>query len=280
MTTTPPPGQGLALRRINDDSAWIVEIDGTRIVLDPWLGGRAVVGVAALSWARLDRPVLPRAEIPDPDAIVVSHPFPDHLHRDSLRSFARTTPAFGAAAVAPWLKVIGGFDRVTTIGNATRGAPPTRVGNVDASWCRAVGLFDTTHNGLVFRGARSGVTVLYCPHGMLLGDATMAAVERCVGGRLDALLCSFTRLELPWWLGGVANLGRDRGIALARHLDPRVVLNTHDGTKTDGGLVGAVSRFEYCPDADAALAEVGLPGRSAATPVGARWVYDGTVLAG
>ena len=264
--------QSVALTRINDDSSWLVELDGTRILLDPWFGGDAVlIGLRAVSWARLERPVLPREQVGAVDAVLISHPFPDHLHRASLRTVAPETPAFGPAQVAPWIRLLGGFRAVTTIGNTTRGADPTVVGNVRIHHCRAQGALDTTHNGLVLQGVRSGTSLLYCPHGMLLGDRTMDAVERVVGGRLDILLCSFTLLDLPWWLGGVANLGREAGVALARHLGPRFVFNTHDGTKSDGGLVGAVSRFERCPHADEALATAGLEFHAPRLEVGQRW---------
>lgn len=272
MRIDAPPAAGLRLTRINDDSAWIIELDGTTLLLDPWLGGDAVLGVRWMSWARLNQPTLPASALPAADAVIVSHPFPDHCHPSSLRQLPRSLPAYAPRLVVPFLKVLGGFDSVQEVPNATAGQAPVRIGNVDASWCRAAGALDTTHNGLVLKGVHSGASLLYCPHGMLLGDATMAAVERCVGGRLEALLCSFGLLDLPFWLGGVANLGLDPGLALARHLNPRHVFNTHDGDKVDGGLVGAVSKVERCAAIAGPLGQAPLPDVLAPpSPVGAAW---------
>jgi hypothetical protein len=107
---------------------------------------------------------------------------------------------------------------------------------------------------------------MYCPHGILLEGPTLAAVERVLAGRLDALLCSFTHLDLPGYLGGVANLGAEAGAALTARLSPRFLLATHDAEKPDSGFVSRVEKITRCPDIAGALA-----GRAARTvPVSPR----------
>jgi hypothetical protein len=263
MTTSQPrpesnPALGLTL--LNGDSSWLIEIDGTRLLLDPWLEGDAVILHPAIHVARGAAVPVRVEDLGPVDALVVSHPFPDHLSRATLRKLPRELPAFAPAVVKPFLKWIGGLRRVTTIPNATRGGRPVTFRSVSLTWCRAAAPLDTTHNALILRGNASGTTLMYCPHGVLLNGPTLAAVERVLAGRLDALLCSFTHLDLPGYLGGVANLGAEAGAALTARLSPRFLLATHDGVKPDSGFIARVEKITHCRDIAKAMA-----GRAACT---------------
>jgi hypothetical protein len=245
----------LQLTLLNGDSSWLIELDGTRILLDPWLDGKATLVHPAFHVAQLGPSVVPLRELPPVDAVVISHPFPDHCNRTTLRQLSPELPVFAPRVVKPFAQKLGGFRRVTALGNATRGAAPTTTGNVALSWCRAAAPLDTTHNALILQGTRSGATVMYCPHGLLLEEGpTLAAVERVLAGRLDAFLCSFTRLDLPGYLGGIANLGTEAAAAMVARLAPRYVLATHDGEKPDQGFIARVSKTTRCPDIAAVIA--------------------------
>jgi hypothetical protein len=251
MTTSQPrpessPALGLTL--LNGDSSWLIEIDGTRLLLDPWLEGEAVLLHRSFHVARGAAVPVRVEDLGTVDALIVSHPFPDHLNRATLRKLPRDLPAFAPAVVKPFLKWMGGLGRVTTIPNATRGGRPVAFRSVSLAWCRAAAPLDTTHNALILRGTESGATVMYCPHGILLEGPTLAAVERLLAGRLDALLCSFNHLDLPGYLGGVANLGAEAGAALTARLSPRFLLATHDGEKPDSGFIARVEKITYCRD--------------------------------
>ncbi len=253
MTATGRADGGLTLTLLNGDSSWKIEVDGTRLLLDPWLEGPAIVGVKALHVARLGTPAVKLEEVLPVDALLVSHPFPDHCNATTLRQLPRDLPAFAPRVVRPFLKAIGRFRKVGEIPNLTRGGAPLVVGNADVAWFRAAAPLDTTHNALVVRGRRSGATVMYCPHAVLLQGPTIEAVERYLGGRLDALLCSFTLLDLPGYLGGVANLGKEAAVALVERLAPRHVLATHDGEKPDSGFIARVEKITRHPDIVSAL---------------------------
>ena len=250
----------LSLTLLNGDSSWLIELDGTRLLLDPWLLGDAVVFHPAVHVAYGSADAVRVEDLGRVDALIISHPFADHLSRATLRKLPPDLPAFTPAVVKPFLKWVGGMRNVTTIPNATRGGEPVAFRSVRLSWCRAAAPFDTTHNALILRGAESGATIMYCPHGLLLKGPTLAAVERVLAGRLDALLCSFTLLDLPGYLGGVANLGAEAGAALTARLSPRFLLATHDAEKPDSGFVARIEKITRCKDIAGALA-----GRAART---------------
>lgn len=238
----------LALTLLNGDSSWLIEVDGTRLLLDPWLEGRANVFHPLIHTLRLATPAVRVEDLPPFDALVISHPFADHMSKQTMRKLPRDLPVYTPVVARPWVKVLGGFPKITPLRDCTRGAKPQPVGNLTLAWCRAAAPFDTTHNALIVRGAKSGTTVMYCPHAILLEGPTIAAVERELGGRLDALLCSFNHLYLPGYLGGIANLGAETAASLAARLRARYVFTTHDSEKPDTGFIARRSRMTYCPD--------------------------------
>jgi len=249
----PTAATPLSLTLLNGDSSWLIELDGTRLLLDPWLLGDAILLHPTFHVAHGSADAVRMEDLGRVDALIISHPFADHLSRATLRKLPSDLPAFAPAVVKPFLKWIGGMRNVTTIPNATRGGEPVAFRSVRLSWCRAAAPLDTTHNALILRGAESGATIMYCPHGLLLKGPTLAAVERVLAGRLDALLCSFTLLDLPGYLGGVANLGAEAGAALTARVSPRFLLATHDGEKPDSGFVARVEKIVRCPDIAGAL---------------------------
>ncbi len=270
LASTEPTG--LKLTRLNHDSSWLVELDGTRLLLDPWTDGAAVVGFAAIHTAKLGRPTLPASTLQDLDGLVLSHPFADHCNAATLRSLSPDLPLY-APPIAAWLaRRYQRFSEVHVLPDTTRGAPPTRVGNVELAWCRAAPLFDTTHNALVMRGAVSGTTLAYCPHAFSTGSAVTEAVDRILGGRrLDVLLASFTLLDLPWYLGGIANLGAEAALDLAVHFQPRFVVPTHDGPKVDSGFIAHVQRLVPFPDVAGGLEARQVAAGTLPDTVGQTW---------
>lgn len=266
------PDAPLVLTRINNDSSWLLELDGTRLLLDPWLGGPAIVGLPAIHQADLGEPAVPLAELPPWDALVISHPFPDHCQEDTLRALPKDRPAFVPIVAWPRTKRLGRFPDLTVLGNATRGAPARVVGDVEISYCRAANPFDPTHNALVFRGRQSGCSVVYCPHGLLPATRTLDAVEQRAGGHVDALLCSFTFLDLPFYLGGIANLGVEHGTALVKHLQPRYAFGTHDAPKPDSGFIARIEKLVHPGPLAGLLTDAGAEARTEHLPVGQRWI--------
>jgi L-ascorbate metabolism protein UlaG (beta-lactamase superfamily) len=262
--------RALVVRRLNDDSSWHITLDGTRLLLDPWLRGDAVVALPAIHRAELASPPIPVEEAPASDALILSHPFPDHCNPTTLRALPRDLPVYAPPVAARLSRWLGGPPNVHVLRDATRGAGLTRVGDVGVGWCRAPAAFDTTHNALVLRGLRSGVSVVYSPHAVPAGSPVLDAVERLLEGRpLDLLLVSFTSLDLPWYLGGVANLGPEAAVAMAERLRAQQVAPTHDGSKPDTGFIARVEKLVPCRDVAALLAARGLQRSELGDGVGA-----------
>jgi len=261
----------MALTRLNDDSSWIIEIDGTRLLLDPWLDGPAIVGLPWIHTARLAQPATDVTTLPAVDALIISHPFPDHCHAPTLAQLPGDIPAFAPAVARRQVKRFGRFNDVSVLGNCTRRGDALIVGSVSIFFLMFGILLLSTHNVLVIRGLESGRSLAYCPHGVNISDRTVGAIEHQLNDSLDLLMCSFTLLDLPFYLGGTANLGQDAALALTQHFDPHFVLPTHDGEKPDTGFIARKSRLERCSSTVEFLQSWGVEAQSPVIQRGDTW---------
>lgn len=260
----------LRLTRLNDDSSWLVELDGTRILVDPWLEGPAIVALPAIHQAFLGRPAVAIESLPAVDAVLLSHPYPDHTQAATLRRLPKDVPVHGPPISAWFARFHAPFERFEPIRGAGLAGGRATIGRVDVTYARG-GWFDPTHNVLVLRGRDSGATVLYCPHGMVLGGRGEREVRAALGGPPDLLLVSFTHLDLPGYLGGVANLGDAAALELIRQLRPRFVASTHDADKPDTGFIATRARITRCPRIPEAVAELQVGAEAVAPVVGEPW---------
>jgi L-ascorbate metabolism protein UlaG (beta-lactamase superfamily) len=83
-------------------SALLLEIDGLRVLVDPMFDERA----SPMGWIgpkRFFAPPLPLEEMPELDAILISHDHYDHLGKHTVRRLAR----LNAAARAVWVTSVG-----------------------------------------------------------------------------------------------------------------------------------------------------------------------------
>jgi L-ascorbate metabolism protein UlaG (beta-lactamase superfamily) len=83
-------GTGLAVTWFGHSSA-LLEIEGTRILLDPVWSERCSPSQSA-GPRRIHQPPVPLDALPRVDAVVISHDHYDHLDMHSIRTLARTRP--------------------------------------------------------------------------------------------------------------------------------------------------------------------------------------------
>lgn len=223
-------GLPLEMGRLNGDSSWWFTLGGVRVVVDPWLVGSEVDGAPWFSeqWHR--GPVVSPADVPAHQVVVVSQPFSDHCHADTLRAL----PQDAALVVVPGARakaaravpgrpmhVLPAWDR-----------PPLRLAGL--RWWRVTPpWWVVPAYQAVVVADEAGRAVLHAPHGL-----SVAAAE-AVAERVDVVALAVTRTwyRLPWWMGGVAQPGEEAAAAVARAVRPRVAFGVHDERKAGRGLV-------------------------------------------
>ncbi|KAI9047444.1 hypothetical protein LZ554_008163 [Drepanopeziza brunnea f. sp. 'monogermtubi'] len=195
---------------------------------------RGVTAAAAAAAAAEESPL---------DAIIVSHEFTDHMHRETLLEAPPCIPVFAATKAASAIRSWGHFDSVSEV--------PRFTGDWRESSSRPlpdwVGISRVAYAGrdLLFYHSAVMVTftlgsesefgaeaVIYTPHGISPADlAPVAKAEPPV--QTLALLHGLADISL----GAQLNMGAHNGLKVLRLLQAKYWIGTHDELKKGGGVV-------------------------------------------
>jgi L-ascorbate metabolism protein UlaG (beta-lactamase superfamily) len=257
----------LELKRLNDDSSWLVRMGDIHFLLDPWLFGDDVNVATWFSRQWLSSPTMALDALPPIDFILLSHPFSDHCSEQTLVHFPNTTPLYAVPAAAKRVARMQHFARIQTLQDWRKTQITQRIGAIEVTFYAAQKTLDLTHNVLLIRDTRSGKSIFYAPHGCAIpGDTSVQ--NAWADSKPNVLLTTFRYYGLPAWLGGTVNLGSDAALPLARLLNPQRVIRTHDALKHEAGIVMHVAKQFIHPDPAQALSNAGLPVQYSAAAVG------------
>lgn len=301
------------LRRINFDSTWLLTLPTPiehakstyNLLIDPWLSDAEqidlVVGFSAQkrqtealarsigelesvleregksSDINTHRP--PSTKI---DAIIISHPFSDHLHPQTITDERVTgrIPIFVTQDAKGALKKLlgskGKSHSITTIKVASTSTSPSWIS--DSSQTTNTGsLFNNfeifqalpqekhlyfqgpagmawkkLHGGLIFLWRstdHSFNSIIYSPHGLTANSIPLWLTNEELAIQHWAILTMFDRLTLPNWLSGTVNLGLGAVLEMIKgntSTEPkypaRYIVDTHGEFKDMRGLVARLLR--------------------------------------
>jgi len=71
-------------------ASFLLSAGGSRVLFDPWLVGEAYWG----SWVHFPQERIHMENFPPPTHIVITHPHPDHFHKETLAQLPRNIPVF------------------------------------------------------------------------------------------------------------------------------------------------------------------------------------------
>jgi L-ascorbate metabolism protein UlaG (beta-lactamase superfamily) len=214
-----------------DSNSWLWEINGKRILLDPWLVGSLVFGNSPWFFEGVKSCPQP---IPEAiDLILLSQGLPDHAHPETLRQLDPHIPVVASpngAKVATDL----GYKHVTPL-------PHGEVFCLDAAVeiCAvpgaAIGPF-LTENGYVVTDLAQGTKLYYEPHGFP-DDALDQFAP------IDVVITPFVDMRVP--VAGAILQGYQAAKGLVKRLRPRVILPTAEGGNVEyHGLLAKVLQCE------------------------------------
>ncbi|THV44331.1 hypothetical protein BGAL_0670g00012 [Botrytis galanthina] len=274
------------ITHLNADTTWLLSIPYPKtagnsytkayyhILIDPWLrGGQSdVAAFFSQQWHANPSAVQSIAEIEEfiksieevalereiagdgswIDAVVASHEFTDHMHKETLLEIPHTIPVFAsskaAAAITSWMH----FDHVEEIlrfdgdwrESSTEYLPDwvgiSRVAKagVDLLYYHSAIMitFSTFSERNISDGDASEnipEAVIYTPHGIDPGDLTLVGNAQ-PSIRTLALLHGLQDISLP---RAQLNKGAHNGLKVQRLLNAKYWVGTHDEVKVGGGIV-------------------------------------------
>jgi L-ascorbate metabolism protein UlaG (beta-lactamase superfamily) len=216
----------MKITKLNADSSWLWEINGLKVLVDPWFSESQVDFHPRFSTQyHLDKQ--PEVfELPRPDFIFISHPFTDHCDQESLVKFSSDIPVICLPVIQRKMKKWKHFKQFIALSEA-----PFQIEKISKT-----GLLDLVHHAYLISDGRS--TMCYAPHG------TRKIVKQ---KEASVLLATVTTYKLPFYLGGTVNLGLNKALQLAEKMNVKIVISTHDEQKKQAGIVARLSKRTYAP---------------------------------
>ncbi len=232
---------GLELRRLNMDSSWEWEINGTRLWVDPWLIGSEIEFFKWLSEQWHTTPPVPIEQLNPAKGILVTQSYMDHCHLPTLERLPANLPILASDKARKVIHKAFPSREVLLIPDLLDQGWLTW-GNLKVSTLHPGRKMDPIYYLTLLQFG--GKVLAYAPHGFHLSDAQQQAVKSM---EIELLLTSFSDFRLPSWLGGHVNPGPGNVRALVDYLQPRKIMNTHDEQKKGKGLVSLLAKAVY-PD--------------------------------
>ena len=202
-----------------DSNSWLIEIDGKRILLDPWLVGELTFG--NLTWLFRGKKNNPQP-IPDNiDLILLSQGLEDHAHPPTLKQLDKDIPVVASPNGAKVAKELG-YTSVTSLEHQESFQLGERV-EIQAVPGSPIGP-TLVENGYIIKGLESGKNIYYEPHGYH-SDSLKEAPS------IDVIITPIINLKLP--LVGAIIRGQETALQVCKWLKPQVILSTAAGGDID-----------------------------------------------
>ncbi|MEO1692519.1 MAG: MBL fold metallo-hydrolase [Cyanobacteria bacterium J06631_6] len=201
-----------------DSNSWLIEIDGMRILLDPWLVGKLTFGNQ--SWLFEGSKNNPQPIPENIDLILLSQGLEDHAHPPTLEQLDRTIPVVASPNAA---KVVREFEyqNITVLEHQQR----HKLGQVEIKAVPGSPIGPTlVENGYIITGLESGKTIYYEPHGYHADSLQESAP-------IDVIITPIINLKLP--LLGAVIKGQETALQVCQQLNPQVILSTAAGGDID-----------------------------------------------
>jgi hypothetical protein len=233
----------MIIKRLNEDSSWWWEIDGYTVIVDPWFSA-SQIDLAA--WFSEQFHVTPQPkvnELPKPDFIFISHPFTDHCNKETLLQFSDDIPVIALPSVQRKIRKWNHFKQILSLKESP----------ITINYFKPKSLVDLVHGAFLLT-EKTGKSLIYSPHGSQFSSLPQA----------DVLITTTVRFYLPFWLGGIVNLGWERALKNAELCGASNILPTHDEAKRGKGLVMKLAkRSERLPSIqDQRIVQLEVDGKS------------------
>ena len=214
-----------------DSNSWLIELDGKRILLDPWLVGDLTFSGATWLFKGSKNQQHPIPE--NIDLILLSQGLEDHAHPPTLKELDKNLPVVASPNGAKVARDLG----YTTVTALEHGEVYTlgEIVEIKALPGSPIGP-NLTENGYLLKGLKSAKTMYYEPHGY-------HSEEIKATDTVDVVVTPLISLKLP--LLGAVIKGQKTALELCQRLKPQVILSTAAGGDVSfEGLIISILKAE------------------------------------
>ena len=203
-----------------DSNSWLIEIDDTRILLDPWLVDKLVFSNQAWLFEGIKNNPQPIPE--NIDLILLSQGLEDHAHPPTLEKLERSIPVVASPNAAKVVRELG-YENITVLEHEREES--FKLGQVEITAVPGSPIGPMlVENGYIIAGLESGKKIYYEPHGHHSDSIKKAAP-------VDVIITPLVSLKLP--VMGAVIKGKQSALEVCKWLHPQVILSTAAGGDID-----------------------------------------------
>jgi len=218
------------------DNSWHIQWDEVSFLIDPWLSGTEVDGFTWFNEQWHATPPLTYEEVNPFDLAIISQGYPDHCHLETLQKLGTSYPITGVPSAIKKLngKITNPIKTIPKINEPVLETHALKIFRIIPS--RPIATF----NGLVIQ--KGNEYIFHAPHGGPFNDETLQPLIKLT---CKCLITTFTLYQLPFFLGGKINPGKEYAQKLIEQLRPEFILNTHDENKPAKGISNKLAKRIY-----------------------------------
>ena len=214
----------------------MLNIDGWRILVDPWLEGTEVdfFGWFNTQWHK----TAPMAykDLPYFDTVLVTQKYPDHFHAETLRRLepkhiiAPKSLEHKLKKLLPKAAIEGlSFNHDISVKNSCK-----------ITFMATSRKMDPVYDAFIIDNGVESVFI--ATHGFHLKSKDLDKMKQVSPCQL--LITPFNYYKLPFFLGGIVSPGLDGVKHLCDHIEPNKVIATHDEDKHAKGIVSMFAKIK------------------------------------
>ena len=229
----------ITIQRLNMDNSWVVNLDGTKILIDPWLIG---VEVDFFPWFNKQwhrtKP-LEMEKLPEYDFVLITQKYPDHFHRETLEKLQPKKLIVPQSIERKCKKLLTKAE----VSNFNNDLVNCFGSNVNIHFLPTSRKLDPIYDALIIENGKH--SIFMATHGYSLKNKHLDMIEQFKP--YDLLVTPFNLYELPNILGGNVSLGIDSVRNLNEKLHPKYIVATHDEDKHATGLISNIAKITRAP---------------------------------
>lgn len=224
------------------DNSWLVDLDGKKILIDPWLFGAEVDFFPWFNkqWHRT-KP-LEMGEIPEYDFVLITQKYPDHFHRETLKKLEAKNLVV-PKSIEKKCKALLPKATVNSFNDDLLNCFGTGINIHFLSTSRKL---DPIYDALIIENGKHAIFM--ATHGYTLITKHLQTVNQFKP--YDLLVTPFNLYELPGFLGGKVSMGIENVRHLNEIVEPKYMVATHDEDKFASGLISKLAKITRAPSTE------------------------------
>jgi L-ascorbate metabolism protein UlaG (beta-lactamase superfamily) len=222
----------MLIQRLNMDNSWFIEINGLKLIVDPWLEGTEVDFFPWFNtqWHRT-KP-LDYADLPAYDAVLITQKYPDHYHKSTLKKL-NPSLLIVPSSIEKSVRRLLPDSKIVALG---RKSDIFEMNGVKISFLASSRLIDPIYDAFLIEDDKEAVFL--ATHGFFINNQNKTSDKK-----VKMLICPFNEFQLPFYLGGTISPGVKGLLHLCEKLNPQYIVATHDEDKYAKGLVIKTARI-------------------------------------